>query len=186
MALFRLIPQSDWSTVDDRVWAHPGAVVDLGCWPWDWSAPFIGKKRVVGADPQAVHIEGADVFTGVIGAANGSVDISDKRDDSSSLLCEPGAITRTVPMVTWKRFVQTFGLNQIAILKINIEGSEYPLLHSMDWNDFVRIDQIAVSFHHFVWPQKIKATTAALNYLRDNGYTVQPTNNEWGWYLCLR
>ena len=45
------IPGENYSRIDPRAFEHDGCIVDLGCVHWNWSAPFIGKKRVIGADP---------------------------------------------------------------------------------------------------------------------------------------
>ncbi len=188
LSLFQTIPEADWSAVDERVWNNAGAVVDLGCHPWDWSAAFIGRKRVVGADPFADPVPGAELFRGIIGPACGSAVIS-QCDGFSSVFTNDsakGQVEKTVQMLSWPRFRQRFNLDQIAVLKINIEGSEWPLLASMGADDFDGIDQIAVSFHDFLWPTRTKATDAALAYLKSVGYTIAPINKEWRWYLCLR
>ncbi len=168
--------------MDARAWNNPGAIVDLGCWPWDWSAAFVGKKRVVGVDPFADLIPGVELFQGVVGHACGTALISQSAD-RSSVFAEG---SKSVPMLSWKKFRNDFHLGQIAVLKINIEGSEYALLHSMDEDDFADIDQIAVSFHDFLWPTRAKATQAALTYLKSLGYSIVPTNSAWRWYLCLK
>ncbi len=184
MGLFRTIPQADYSTLDERVWDHPGAIVDLGCYPWDWSAAFIGKKRVVGADPFAAEIIGTELYKGVIGTMEGTTMITCQGDSSNILFPAPQSVS--TPICTWKQFVAAFHIDQIAALKINIEASEYALLHSMTQEDFDKIDQIAVSFHHFVWPAFEKSTTEAIAHLQRAGYTVTPINIPWCWYLCTR
>lgn len=186
MGLFRTIPQADYSTLDERVWAHPGPVVDLGCDPWDWSAIFVGKKRLIGADPFASEIPGTELYKGVIGTAQGNTTIT-RQGDSSNILF-PGPQSVPTPMCTWRDFLKTYQIDQIAALKINIEGSEYALLHGMDEEDFSKIDQIAVSFHHFVWPAFRSATDEALARLRHiGGYTeIKSINQPWCWYLCTR
>jgi hypothetical protein len=184
MPLFRTIPQADYSTLDDRVWAHPGAIVDLGCHPWDWSKVFIGKKRVIGADPFATETPGTELYKGVIGAMHGTVMITCQGDSSNIIFPAPKSVS--TPILTWKEFVEDYRIDQIAALKINIEGSEYALLHNMNDNDFAKIDQIAVSFHHFVWPAFAKTTEETLARLQRVGYTILAINEPWCWYLCLR
>lgn len=185
MALFRTIPQADYSTLNDSVWEHPGAIVDLGCHPWDWSQVFLGKKRVVGVDPFASEIPGAELYKGVIGTMHGTVMITCQGDASNILFPAPESIS--TPITTWKDFVADYRLDQIAALKINIEGSEYALIQNMDKDDFARIDQIAISFHDFVWPAFKESTIQALGRLTHvGGYMITQINQPWRWYLCVR
>lgn len=121
--LIRTIPDSDWSTIDDRALTHPGDIVDLGCAPWNWSRFFIGKKRVIGADPHAEPINGAELFQGVIGAKNTMAKISTDGDSSTVMPCV-SRWDHLVKMITWKQFKYDFRISDIAALKVNIEGLE--------------------------------------------------------------
>ena len=59
--------EGDWYRFHPRVWSHKGAIVDLGCLGWDWSKCFLGKKRVIGADPnESIIPEGAELYNGFI------------------------------------------------------------------------------------------------------------------------
>ncbi len=181
MALFQT-DKHDYTTVDDRVWQHPGPIVDLGCDPWDWSRCFVGKKRVIGADPFATQIEGTELFKGVIGATHCTVNITCEGDASTIL--RQG--TKPVHMITWAEFKAMFGISQIALLKMNIEGSEYALLNAMTDADFAEIDQIAVSFHHWLWPEFERLTQACVQKLINAGFTMRKTNVPWCWWLGVK
>ena len=61
--------------------------------------------------------------------------------------------TIEIQMLDWKTFCNKFEIDKVSVLKLNIEGSEYPLLHSMDSEDFSKINQIAVSFHDWMNPK---------------------------------
>lgn len=185
MSLFRTVPVSDWSTLDDRVWEHPGAVVDLGCDPWDWSRVFLGRKRVIGVDPFAAPVDGAELFRGVIGPDEGTTTISVDGDASTILRPKAGSQT-VVPMITWDIFRTRFAIERIAVLKINVEGSEYDIIRQLAKTKFEGIDQIVVSFHDFVWPDLARQTAASLETLKQGGFTVTPTNTMWRWFHCLR
>lgn len=196
MALFQTIvgdPQwQAWSQVDERVWQHTGAVVDIGCNPWNWSEAFIGKKRVIGADPLAQAREGVECFQGVVGPCCGTARLvlAGESGEASTAVGSVSSIAdhggADFPMLPWREFCLRFNIDQIAVLKINIEGGEYGLLHSMSTHDFECIDQIAVSFHHWMLPGMDKATNAALYYLRSVGYDIVETFPACGWYLCRR
>lgn len=186
MALFRTITNTDYSALDDRVWAHPGAIVDLGCYGWDWSAVFFGRKRVIGADPYAFTARGAELFRGVLGPRNGEAFIT-CQGDGSNVLNGAGKAMLT-PMLSWKTFAQRYDLDLqgIAALKMNIEGSEYALIASMTDAELLAIDQLVVSFHHDTWPALARATEETIARLQKIGFFLTQINKSWCWYLCLK
>lgn len=177
---FETLPGQPHSTVNSRVWAHPGAVVDVGCAGWDWCGVFLGKKRVVGLDPDlsVPKVPGADLLQTQIGPYNGVVSFC------GSTSVDAPACAPQSSIWTWKRFVHAaIDSKGIAVLKINAEGAEWPLLASMDESDFESIDQIAVSFHDFVWPGMAKSTKALVSLLESYGYTSRHIYPPLGWYL---
>jgi hypothetical protein len=177
---FETVPGQPHTTVHSRVWDHPGAVVDLGCRGWDWSAPFIGRKRVIGCDPdpRATAIPGTELMQTQIGAYDGIVAFQ-----GETFIDAPAGGPQSA-IWSWKRFAKAaIDIKGIAILKINIEAGEYPLLASLDERDFAAIDQLAISFHHFAWAGKIKATRALVGYLEDIGYKSRSIYEPLGWYL---
>jgi hypothetical protein len=89
-------------------------------------------------------------------------------------------------MISWKSFCEMYSIDNISVLKINIEGSEYALLNSMDASDYRKIDQIVISFHHWLNPEWGLLTEASLNLLRLNGFDIIKTYSRWGWYLALK
>lgn len=179
---FETIPGESHTLLHKRVWDYPGCVVDLGCKGWDWSEVFQGKKRIVGADP--LEEGNSKLFRGMVGPCCGDVHLSNNGVESSVLFRSGGAEKRK--MISWKGFLQWFDLDDIAVLKMNIEGSEWPLIMSMDGEDFDRIDQIAVSFHHFRWPAMAKATAACGAYIESLGFDSIVTRVEYGWQLFLK
>lgn len=181
---FRTIPHEDWSTVDQRVWEHPGVVVDLGCLGWNWSSPFIRMKRVIGADPFATPISGADLFIGVVGTHLCPMSMS--VNGESSTVISPKGKQQWVQMIPWLKFKLLFDISSISILKVNIEGSEYWLLESMPDSEFSSIDQIAISFHDFVNPEWKPATEKAKNRLTSLGYKCEPINIPYRWFLFTK
>lgn len=177
---FETIPGQPHSTVHARVWQHPGAVVDLGCRGWDWSGAFIGKKRVLGVDPdkRVTPVPGAELHQSLIGPYDGLVSFLGETTTGAPADGPQNAIW------SWKRFARAaIDKRGIAILKINIEGGEWPLLASMDADDFVQIDQLAVSFHDFVWPGMAKTTRALISLLESHGYASKQIYPPLGWYL---
>lgn len=162
--------------------SHPGVIVDLGCLDWDWSKYFIGKKRVIGADPLERAIEGTEIYKGLVYNFNGVTKIEDNSIETDMF---SGGNT-LVGVITWKQFLMAFGIDNISVLKINIEGAEYGLLKSMTNEDFKMIDQIAISFHDWLNPEWEKDTQDCISYLTKNGYNVISTFPQWGWYLAIK
>lgn len=179
-AFFETIPGAPHSTVNSRVWEHPGAVVDLGCRGWDWSATFIGKKRVIGVDPdkRVTAIPGTELHQSLIGPYDGLVSFLGETTMDAPAGGPQNAIW------SWKRFAKAaIDKRGVAILKVNIEGGEWPLLASMDESDFAPIDQLAVSFHDFAWSGMTKTTQALIKLLESHGYIARPIYAPLGWYL---
>jgi methyltransferase FkbM-like protein len=186
MNLFQTIEGADWSSVHERVWDHPGPIVDLGCAPWDWSRVFIERgRKVVGADPLAEPISGTKFpprfFQGVIGPATGMVSFD---PDAKSMFNGKRSV-KTVPMRSWWQFCEDNQIEKIAVLKVNIEGGEYALLNSMTEGDLQQIDQIAVSFHDFMFAGMGKATHATKAYLQAVGFSALQINRQYNWCLFL-
>ena len=177
---FETQPGQPHTTVHSRVWEHPGAVVDLGCRGWDWSGVFIGKKRVIGVDPDkaTVAIPGTELHQSLIGPYNGVVSFQGETTMDAPAAGPQNAIW------TWKRFAKAaIDSKGVSILKINIEGGEWPLLASMDEADFTQIDQLAVSFHHFVWPNMRNNSLALTALVESRGYVSKSIYEPLGWVL---
>jgi len=190
--LIETIEGQVWSAVDRRIFEHEGCVIDVGCLTWDWSGMLIGTKRVIGVDPIEPNCPpNAELFRGLLGPnnckvrMNPTVDIGyDKAIDNS--LSSLDKDSEYFNMISWKSFCEMYSIDNISVLKINIEGSEYALLNSMDASDYRKIDQIVISFHHWLNPEWGLLTEASLNLLRLNGFNIIKTYSRWGWYLALK
>ena len=79
---------------------------------------------------------------------------------------------------------QHYNITDVSVLKLNVEGSEIEILMTMPERLFEHIDQIAVSFHDFLYGDHRK-TEAVLGYLR-NWYDVVPIDSRYSWYLGVR
>ena len=89
------------------------------------------------------------------------------------------------PVLTWKEFKKLYEIDQISVLKINIEGGEYDLIKSFDSDDFDKIDQIAVSFHHFEDESLMENTFECLQIIQQHNYDIFDLDI-YGWYLCVK
>ena len=114
----------DYSKILKRALDNDGDIVDLGCYSWDWSNFFIGKKRVIGADPREESIpNNTELFNGVLGASNGKVVMT--LDELGSSI-NPNFHQKKldiieVNMITWKAFCAKYNIDKISVLKMNIE-----------------------------------------------------------------
>jgi len=182
--LIQTIPGENYSRIDPRAFEHDGCIIDLGCVHWNWSAPFIGKKRVIGADPFEKTIpEGAELFKGIVGSFDGQVKMNFDNDASSITTGDSSG--EWTPSLSWKSFCKQFEIDKISILKMNIEGAEFPLLHSMDTEDFAKIDQLIVSFHDWLNPAWKSLTEASFHLINSNGFTIRNIG-PYGWHMALR
>ena len=175
-----------YSKIDDRVFNHDGCIVDLGCSGWDWCNIFIGKKRIIGVDPYETPIDGVEFFEGLVGPVNGEIPVQNTGIGTSIINGKPNDNYLNFPMLTWKEFCKKFNITSISALKINIEGSEYSLLNSMDIEDYKNIDQIAVSFHDFQNENFKYLTENTIELLIKMGYEVQSIEKRFGWYLAIK
>lgn len=173
-----------YSTVHKRCLNHDGCIVDVGCLTWDWSQYFIGKKRIIGLDPYENKIEGTDFYKGILGPFDGKTYMTNKILGSSIFLSEEK--TDEIDVISWKTFCKLFEIDQISILKINIEGSEYPVLNSLDSDDYKKIDQIVVSFHDWINPNWVELTKSSLKLLEYNNFKIMKIHDIFNWYLALK
>lgn len=184
MALIKTNGQ-DWSTVDDRCQTHDGVIVDLGCLGWDWSSFFFGRKRVIGADPfeRSGFIGKGKLVKCFILPYNSALSVSENGLTTSAF----DSLIRNTDEVqlglSWKKFCEDFDIMSVSILKMNIEGGEYPLLNSMDSNDFAQIDQLAISFHDWNHPEWKKLTEASIYLIKSEGFDAMQINKEYNWWL---
>ena len=191
--LIETIEGKIWSVIDNRAFEHDGCVVDIGCLHWDWSRSLFGRKRVIGVDPvEDVVPDNVELFKGRVGPFDAKVSLSRYLDASSvaisSMVAENPNESQECEfaMLSWKNFCKNNGIDRISVLKINIEGGEYPLLHSMDSEDFEKIDQIVVSFHHWIDHRWLTLTKSSLGMLEELGFEIIQTHREFGWYLCVK
>jgi hypothetical protein len=176
-----------WSVIDLSSLENNGCIVDLGCLSWNWSNSLIGRKRIIGVDPIEDFIpENVEFFKGVIGPFNGKIKMSVNQNNNCVSSISNNDIGDEFEMLSLKNFCKKFDINLVSILKVNIEGSEYPFLHSLDKEDFKKINQIVISFHDWLDPNLEYLTQSSLYLLKQNGYTIISTFKHLGWYLCTK
>jgi len=182
--IIETIPGWAYSQVDARCFDHDGVIVDVGCLGWNWSNTFLKRKRVIGIDPQEKPIEGAEFFKGLLGPFDGITRLYG--DGQSASIRNIASESNLYDTISWKTLCSKFNIDKVSVLKMNIEGAEYPLLHSMTVNDFKKIDQIAVSFHDWWYSNQSALKYASIELLKEVGFNVKSIYPQWGWYLATK
>jgi len=128
-------------TIDEgRLASTPGPVLDVGCLGWDWSQRFAGKRHVVGVDPFEPNCpEWAELIRACVSMGDGTIAIGTGRGIGNS--CMVTDAQEMVPAVSFQRLIDT---HHPAIVKLNVEGAEYPLLMAVR---HPVADQLVVAFH---------------------------------------
>lgn len=170
-----------WSRVHPRYLEHDGCVVDLGCLNWDWSGPLIPDKRVIGVDPQETERPDCEFFKGAISNKKGRGTIVGADIGASVQIGKQGDFE----VIKWKDLLERFNIDKISILKVNIEGGEWNLIKSLRIKDFKNIDQISISFHNWLIPNKETETEECINKILKNGYEMFDLGI-YGWKLFLK
>jgi hypothetical protein len=166
-----------WYRFHPRLFDHPGPVIDIGCLGWDWSQQFAGKKRIVGYDPlETSRPNWAELVQAAVSISDGTATLSG--DGVCASLIAPSGGARTIATVSLTRVLRDHP--DPSIMKLNIEGAEYPLLWSRPhpWTD-----QLVVSFHLYEPMQE--AIKATITYL-SQWYEHERINEEFNWVLFLR
>ncbi|MDE3004274.1 MAG: FkbM family methyltransferase [Gemmatimonadota bacterium] len=90
-----------------------------------------------------------------IGPTDGELTFHEsEKNDSGSLMDDHTNVTSdqvvnyTVRAVTLQNLVKELDSDRVAILKLDIEGAEYPLLRDATAEDLAAFDQIFIEFHH--------------------------------------
>ncbi len=170
--------------VNPRYKDHNGIILDIGCFSWDWSAQFANQKTVVGVDTLEKSCPAwATLIPKAVGIADGTTTFTIDQG-STSILFSPSSNKQTIDVIGMSTLLQMYP--SISVLKMNVEGCEYPLLMSMK---HPAADQLIVSFHDTEWLSSSfyspKATEAMLSYL-SNWYDFECICKGCKWFLGLK
>lgn len=88
-----------------------------------------------------------------------------------------------IPTISWTDFLKRYNINNIDLLKMNIEGGEKPLLESIV--DFGMIKRLVISCHDFRANNNegefYRTKSDVVSILKDNGYTLKTFNYGISW-----
>ena len=139
-----MILRKRYYSFDDRCLTHKGVVIDIGCLNWDWSTYFLDKnKRVIGFDcNEEKQPPGAELRKQLIMPFSGEYLIySEGQGASTTNLNNATGVKQQA--VSFDSVLAEFPIMP-SLIKMNIEGAEYPLLFSLKNPPS---DQLIVSFH---------------------------------------
>jgi len=171
----------------------PGdTVVDAGCsYEADFSLLMIERHRArcYAVDPTRKHREALAALEArycnslfhlpiAIGPSSSELVFHESKTNESGSLMEnhtnvrlDATISYKVRVVTLPKLVEELGIDKIAILKLDIEGAEYPLLLDVNPSDLDPFDQIFVEFHHHaVSDYTIENTKEVIQRFSDMGF----------------
>lgn len=165
---------NEWFRVHKRAMTHPGTIIDIGCLTWDWSLPFRGKKQIIGFDPLEKNTPSwATLIQKAVSISSGTTKFAVKGLTSGISLCDSDTIT--VESVSLCSIIATY--SPINIIKMNVEGAEFPLLVSVK---HPIADQMVVSFHN----EQHELQLLLQNYLA-KWYWMLRTSKEYNWVLFV-
>lgn len=175
---------NNYCYVDQRYLTYSGVIIDIGCLYWDWSAQFANIKRVIGIDPTENECPPwATFIKKAVSISNGKANMAIIGGICNSLVFQSSE-NSIVDCISLSSIISEY--SPISILKMNIEGSEYPLLMSVQ---HPVADQLIVSFHDNTWLAGShftnKTTETIIKYL-ENWYDPIDIFPEFKWVLFLK
>ena len=169
-------------------------VIDIGCgFKAELSCHLIDKFGLTsyGVDPtkkhKAFHKEIEDKYAGrfrhvevAVSSENGECIFHETQDnESGSLLSDHQNILHdkviTYPVVTKniQTLISDLNLQQVDLLKIDIEGAEYELLGNATEETFKHVKQLFVEFHHHAFKKfKRKHTRQIVTHMKKMGFSA--------------
>lgn len=91
-------------------------------------------------------------------------------DDHNNVINDP-VISYDVETITLDKIFEVLGVVKIDLVKLDIEGEEYPVLRSISKDSLDRIEQIVVEFHHFCVARYTEAyTSKVVTRLKHSGF----------------
>ena len=140
---------------------HDSTVVDVGGYLGEWSQKIRDKynPNIYVLEPIPSYYEGLvdkfkseekiKIFNFGLSSSSGTVNIN--LDNASSSLYKPGVGNQQVEISTLDSFMESNGIDEIDLIKINIEGSEFDLLEDIIKKGLqTKIKNFQIQFHVFI------------------------------------
>jgi FkbM family methyltransferase len=88
-------------------------------------------------------------------------------------------VIHKIPRISIGEIRNIYNLDRVDILKMDIEGSEYEIIESMEIQDFDGIDQITIEFHDFLDASLKKRTEESVNKISKMGYKIKSKRTDY-------
>lgn len=123
--------------------------------------------------PQSAKIKN---IHGVIAAENGEKVLMIPEDRCATLHLPENikAAKITVLGYSLRDFLSLHAIQDVGLLKMDIEGEEIPLLNSLTAEDFSHISQLTVEFHDFLYPETKPAVEVVKKRIKSFGFYCVP------------
>lgn len=183
-------------------------VIDLGANKGNFSKEIIKKykfSKLILVEPHpGLAKELKDIFKDNDSVKIIEAAIGDKTDDSIEFYLsknrEAGSVNKNiiecegaddvcakinVRTITLKDIIERFDIKKIDLLKIDIDGSEYDLFHSLTGEASGIINQISVKFHDNIGVSSKEATKECVHKLKRLGYSYYNPSKDNNYMDCL-
>jgi FkbM family methyltransferase len=167
-----------------------GSVIDLGMNKGDFARIMHDTygSRVIGAEANPVLAAKLSGSNGIvcknvaISDSNGNVKFSINEDsEASTIVSDSTPISDTVipvPSITLSKFLREAEVEQVDLLKIDVEGAELDIIETTDPDIFRRCTQITVEFHRFLYPSHAPRIEKAIALMSGLGFRYIDFSNE--------
>jgi FkbM family methyltransferase len=158
-----------------------GLVFDLGLNEGRFSSEIIRQYscEVIGCEPVgSLHrglprLKQLTALRAAAGGEDGEAEIQIYEDHCASLNAMEGGVTartETVDVLSFRSLMEKAGNRPVALMKIDIEGAECPLIEGASDEDLLLIDQYTIEFHDFIMPELARRTGHIIDRMDILGY----------------
>jgi FkbM family methyltransferase len=139
--------------------------------------------RCIAIEPVEDYLEqipeqqGLQKLMGALSGSNGHADfwVSGQLESSSlhAAVSQGAGGEKTlirVPTFSWSGFRKSLAIEQVTLLKLDIEGAEIELLRSMTDAELLSIPQLIIEFHDFIYPEQVPDIRKTVARLKGLGF----------------
>jgi FkbM family methyltransferase len=168
-----------------------GSVIDLGMNTGDFARIMHDTygSCVIGAEANPVLASNISKSNGIvcknvaIADFDGCVkfSINEENSEASMIVSDSTPISETVipvPSTTLSKFFREAEVEQVDLLKIDVEGAELDIIETTEPDIFRRCTQIVVEFHRFLYPSHASRIEKAVALMSGFGFRYIDFSNE--------
>ena len=159
-------------------------VIDVGGFEGQWASDIFSRYlcKVYVFEPVPEYADSIErrfacnphihLVRNALGAQDGELELIVDGDASSTLVGDGTKIK--IPVKSFAKWIESVGINELALVKVNIEGGEYELLeHIIDTGLIACIVNLQVQFHDFVPNAKERMDAILMNLAHTHRPTYQ-------------